>query len=183
MLTDKQFKNNKAMITKNMRKALNEQINAELWSAYLYLSMSMDAEAKALRGIANWFFVQWMEEQDHARIFQNYLNEQGEKVELKAIDRVPLEWKDALEMFRDTLSHEKDVTAMIHNLMKMAMKEDDFETMSRLLWFVDEQVEEERSAEDLVKLLEAAGDDFSIINEIDGRLAGRKYNKASPLKQ
>ena len=98
------------MITKAMQNAINKQINAELWSAYLYLSMSMDAEAKALKGIANWFFVQLREEQDHARILQNYLNSSGAKVILLPIDEVDSEWKNPLEMFKQTLKHEKEVT-------------------------------------------------------------------------
>ena len=85
------------MITKTMQNAINRQINAELWSAYLYLAMSMDAEAKALKGIANWFFVQWLEEQDHARIFQNYMNSSGAKVILHPIDKVDTEWENPLE--------------------------------------------------------------------------------------
>ena len=109
-----------------MQNKINEQINAELWSAYLYLSMAMDAEAKALRGIANWFFVQWLEEQDHARIFQNYMNAQGARVVLKPIPDVQIEWKNVLDMFKDTVKHEEEVTAMIRDLIQLAMDEKDF---------------------------------------------------------
>ncbi len=164
-----------------MHKAINDQINAELWSAYLYLAMAMDAEAKALRGIASWFFVQWLEEQDHARIFENYLNSQGAKVELKPIAEVPQEWKDPLDMFKDTLNHEKEVTRMIHDLVGLAMEERDFATLSRLQWFVDEQVEEEESASEQVSDFERAGKDSAMLFRLNCMLGERKYKKAEPL--
>ena len=90
------------MLSEKLKNAINEQINAELWSAYLYLSMSMDAESKGYKGVANWFFVQWQEEQDHARIFMNYLNSRDAKVELKPIKEVPVAWNSVLEMFQET---------------------------------------------------------------------------------
>lgn len=170
------------MISKNMQNAVNEQINAELWSAYLYLSMAMDAEAKALKGIANWFFVQWQEEQDHARIFQNYLNDRGARVQLRPIAEVQQEWKSPLEMFRDTLEHEKEVTEMIDSLVKLAVEEGDFATLSRLQWFVDEQVEEEDSATQQVADFERAGKDFGAVHALDAKLGERKYEKADALK-
>ena len=169
------------MISNKMHKAINNQINAELWSAYLYLAMAMDAEAKALRGIANWFFVQWLEEQDHARIFENYLNSQGAKVMLKPIAEVPQEWKNPLDMFKDTLDHEKEVTRMIHDLVRLAMEEQDFATLSRLQWFVDEQVEEEENASDQVSDFEKAGKDSAMLFRLDCMLGDRKYKKAGPL--
>ena len=104
------------MLSKRLHDALNAQINAELWSAYLYLSMSMDAENKGLKGVANWFFVQFREEQDHARILMNYINSRDAKVVLKPIEEVRTEWTSPLDMFKDTLEHEKVVTSMINNL-------------------------------------------------------------------
>ncbi len=170
------------MITKTMQNAINKQINAELWSAYLYLSMSMDAEAKTFKGVANWFFVQWLEEQDHARIFQNYMNSSGAKVILLPIDKVDSEWKNPLDMFKQTLKHEKEVTEMINELVRMAMNEGDFATLSRLQWFVDEQVEEEENANDLVDDFSRAGNDFGTILELDSKLAEREYSKPEILK-
>ena len=170
------------MITKTMQNAINKQINAELWSAYLYLAMSMDAEAKAFKGIANWFFVQWLEEQDHARIFQNYMNSIGAKVILQPIDKVESEWDNPLEMFRQTLEHEKEVTEMINSLVRLAMNEGDFATLSHLQWFVDEQVEEEENARDLVDDFSRAGNDFGTILELDSRLGEREHSKPEPLK-
>lgn len=173
---------NTTMISKNIQSALNNQINAELWSAYLYLSMSLDAEAKALKGFANWFFVQWLEEQDHARIFQNYINDRGGKVLLESIDDVMTEWDNPLDMFLDTLEHEKKVTSMINDLVRLANKEQDFATLSLLKWFVDEQVEEEKNASDLIDDLKYAGDNYEVIRAIDKELAERKHSKPDILK-
>lgn len=165
-----------------MQNAINTQINAELWSAYLYLAMSMDAKAKTLKGIANWFYVQWLEEQDHARILQNYMNASGAKVILLPIDKVEDEWDDPLEMFKETLKHEKQVTEMINDLVRLAMNEGDFATLSRLQWFVDEQVEEEDNARKLVDDFARAGKDFGTILELDSRLEEREHSKPEPLK-
>ena len=108
------------MLSKKLHEAMNAQINAELWSAYLYLSMSMDAEAKGLKGVANWFYVQFQEEQDHARIFMNYILSRDAEVKLLPIEEVRTAWTSPLEMFQDTLVHEKEVTAMINNLAAIA---------------------------------------------------------------
>ena len=171
----------KAMITPKMKSAINEQVNAELWSAYLYLAMSLYAEAKALKGVANWFFVQWLEEQDHARIFQKWILAQDEKVELMPIEGVPSEWPSVLDMFRDTLTHEKQVTAMIKNLVKQALSENDFATLSRLQWFVDEQVEEEQAASEMIAKLERA-DTFTDLHSIDKELEARTYKRPDVLR-
>ena len=164
-----------------MQNAINDQINAELWSAYLYLSMAMDAESKMLKGIANWFFIQWLEEQDHARIFQNYLNDHGAKVRLQPIDGVQENWPSPLVMYQDTLEHEKEVTAMIENLVRVAMNEGDFATLSRLQWFVDEQIEEEKNSADIIVLLERADKDMAFLHKIDDTLAQRRYEKPDVL--
>ena len=124
------------MISNKMQNEINRQLNAELWSAYLYLAMAMDAEAKAFKGIANWFFVQWLEEQDHARFFQEYMNAQGAQVVLQAIPEVKTEWKHVLDMFKGTLEHEREVTGMIKDLIQIAIEEGDSATLSRLQWFI-----------------------------------------------
>ena len=134
------------MLSNKLHQAINDQINAELWSAYLYLAMSMDAEAKGLKGVANWFYVQYLEEQDHARIFMNYLNSRDAKVVLQPIAEVPTEWNSVLDMFKQTLEHEKKVTALINNLAFIANEDRDFASINRLVWFIDEQVEEEENA-------------------------------------
>ena len=130
------------MISQNLHNAINAQINAELWSAYLYLSMSLDAETKGYKGVANWFYVQFQEEQAHARIFMNYLNSRDAKVELQPIEAVPTAWNSVLDMFQQTLQHEKKVTSLINNLAFIANEDRDFASINRLVWFIDEQVEE-----------------------------------------
>ncbi|MBR4660277.1 MAG: ferritin [Bacteroidales bacterium] len=169
------------MISKKLHDAINEQINAELWSAYLYLSMSLDAEDKGLKGVANWFFIQFREEQDHARIFMNYLNSQGAKVVLKPIAKVDTKWKTPLDMFKKTLEHEKVVTSLIHNLAVIAHEDMDFASINRLNWFVDEQVEEEENARELIDSFEMAGDNKYGIYQLDKELATRVYKVPSPL--
>ncbi|MBQ1939222.1 MAG: ferritin [Alistipes sp.] len=169
------------MLSQKLHDAINAQINAELWSAYLYLSMSMDAEAKGYKGVANWFFVQWQEEQDHARILMNYLNSRDCKVELKPIDEVQTEWSSVLEMFQETLKHEKVVTSLINNLAAIAAEDRDFASSNMLVWFIDEQIEEEESARDMIFAAEAVEGDKYGMYQLDKELAARTYTQASPL--
>ena len=169
------------MLSKRLHDALNAQINAELWSAYLYLSMSMDAENKGLKGVANWFFVQFREEQDHARILMNYINSRDAKVVLKPIEEVRTEWTSPLDMFKDTLEHEKVVTSMINNLAAIAAEDKDFASSNMLVWFVDEQVEEEQSAADIIGELKMIGEDKLGLYMIDKELGARTYEVAEPL--
>ncbi len=169
------------MLSQKLHAAINEQINAELWSAYLYLSMSMDAEAKGYKGVANWFFVQWQEEQDHARILMNYLNSRDCKVELKPIAEVQTEWPSVLDMFKDTLKHEKVVTGLINNLAAIAAEDRDFASSNMLVWFIDEQIEEEESARDMIFATESVEGDKYGMYQLDKELAARTYTQASPL--
>ena len=169
------------MLSNNLHQAINAQINAELWSAYLYLAMSMDAEAKGLKGVANWFHVQYLEEQDHARIFMNYLNSRDAKVVLQPIAEVPTAWNSVLEMFEQTLAHEKKVTALINNLAFIANEDRDFASINRLVWFIDEQVEEEESAREMIAAVEAVEGNKYGMYMLDKELATRVYNTPSPL--
>ena len=169
------------MLSQKLHAAINEQINAELWSAYLYLSMSMDAEAKGYKGVANWFFVQWQEEQDHARILMNYLNARDCKVELMPIAEVQTEWASVLDMFKETLKHEKVVTSLINNLAAIAAEDRDFASSNMLVWFIDEQIEEEESARDMIFAAEAVEGDKYGMYQLDKELAARTYTQASPL--
>ena len=164
------------MLSKKLHDALNEQINAELWSAYLYLSMSMDAEAKGLKGVANWFYVQFQEEQDHARIFMNYILSRDAEVKLLPIEEVRTAWTSPLEMFQDTLVHEKEVTAMINNLAAIAAEDKDYASSNMLVWFVEEE-----SAREMITACEAVeGNKFGLYM-LDKELAARTYTQASPL--
>ena len=169
------------MISRNLHDAINAQINAEMWSAYLYLAMSLDAEAKGYKGVANWFYVQFQEEQDHARIFMNYLNSRDAKVELLPIDPVPTGWNSVLDMFKQTLEHEKKVTGMINNLAAIANDDRDYASINRLAWFIDEQVEEEESARDMINAFEAVEGNKYGMYMLDKELATRVYAAPSPL--
>ena len=169
------------MLSKKLHDAINEQINAELWSAYLYLAMSLDAEAKGYKGVANWFYVQFQEEQDHARIFMNYLSSRGEKVVLLSIAQVQTEWDSVLDMYKDTLAHEQKVTAMINNIAALAERDRDYATVNRIAWFVDEQVEEEESAREMISTFEAVEGNKYGMYMLDKELAARAYVAPSPL--
>ena len=171
------------MLSQKLHDAINAQINAELWSAYLYLSMSMDAEAKGHKGVANWFYVQFCEEQDHARIFMNYLNSLDAKVTLPPIEEVPTTWNSVLDMYKQTLEHEKKVTALINNLATIANEDKDLASINRLVWFIDEQIEEEESARDMIAAVEAVEGNKYGMYMLNKELAARAYKKASPLAE
>lgn len=132
------------MLNKKVEEALNAQINAEFWSAYLYLSMSAYFEAEGKSGFANWFRVQFKEEQAHAEIFMNFIQSRGGRVILKAIDEVPTSWESPLDVFKETLKHEQKVTSLINELYSIAEEAKDYATRNTLTWFIDEQVEEEK---------------------------------------
>lgn len=169
------------MLSKKLHEALNAQINAELWSAYLYLSMSLDAENKGYKGVANWFYIQFREEQDHARIFMNYLLSRDAEVKLLPIAEVRTSWASPLDMFKDTLEHEKKVTAMIHNLAAIAAEDRDFASSNKLVWFIDEQIEEEENARGMIQSFEAVeGNKFGLYM-LDKELAARAYSVPLPL--
>lgn len=163
------------MLSKKLEAALNAQINAEFWSAYLYLSMAAHFAADGKPGFANWFEIQFKEEQDHAMKFFKYVVDRGGKVELKPINKVALSWKSPLAAFEDTLNHEQKVTAMINNLVSLAKEENDYATESMLKWFVDEQVEEEATAQSYIDALNMIKDNGFGIYTLDKELQGRAY--------
>ena len=169
------------MLSKKLHEALNAQINAEFWSAYLYLSMSMDAASQGLKGISSWFAIQFKEEQDHAQILINYLNSRNSRVVLAPIAKVQTEWATPLAMYEDTLAHEKQVTEMINKLFQLADDEKDIATKNMLVWFVDEQVEEEENAREIIDQLKMVeGNKFGLYM-IDKELGARTYSVAAPL--
>ena len=169
------------MLSKTIEDAINAQVNADLWSAYLYLSMAHNFEADGKSGIANWFKVQFKEEQAHAEIFMNYINQRGGRVWLKPIDAVETEWATPLDAFKATLEHERKVTAMINNLYALAEAEHDYATREMRNWFISEQVEEEESAQQLIDKFTLIGNDGIGIYMLDQELAARVYNVPSPL--
>lgn len=148
------------MIKKEVLEAINKQINAESYSAYLYLSMAAYFEDMGLPGFANWMKVQYQEEAAHALKFFTYLTDRNGKVVLKAIDQVPVDFDGIVDVFEKTLVHENHVTDLINNLMNVAMAASDHASQSFLKWFVDEQVEEEANVQkilDTLKLINGQG--------------------------
>lgn len=155
------------MLTVKMQNTLNDQINAEIWSAYLYLSMSAYFEDKGLPGFANWMRVQADEENMHAMKIFDYINERSGRVILKPIADVQTEWMSTLDAFEDTLKHEQHVTSLINNLMDIAIEEKDHATQSFLKWFIDEQVEEEASVNEILdqlRLVEGTGNGLFMLD-------------------
>ncbi|MBP6230938.1 MAG: ferritin [Paludibacteraceae bacterium] len=169
------------MMSKKMQDAINAHINSELWSAYLYLSMSHNFAAKGNPGFANWFEIQFKEEQDHAMIFSKYVLSRGGRVNLTPIKEVKTEWKSPLEAFEETLKHEKVVTGLINNLYKIAMEENDYATISMLKWFIDEQVEEEENAQELIDSLKMIDNNGFGIYMLDKELSSRAYTAPAQL--
>lgn len=169
------------MISKQLETAINAQINAELWSAYLYLSMSAYCHDKGYAGMANWFAIQFKEEQDHAQIFYNYLISRGGRVLLQPIAAVETEWASPLAAFEATYKHEQHVTSLINNLMQIAVDEKDFASQSRLQWFIDEQVEEEETALEIINKLRILDGNAYGMYMLDQELAARVYTTPSPL--
>ena len=163
------------MITEKMAKALNEQINKELYSAYLYLAMSADAQNKGMPGIANWFNVQTQEELSHAQRIYQYILRQNAVVTLEAVEKPSFEVNSALDMFKASLKHEQFITASIHSLVDIAIEEKDRATEIFLQWFVNEQVEEEENACGIIDQLTLAGSDGSGLFMIDRELAARVF--------
>ena len=161
------------MLSKKLEDAINKQINVELWSAYLYLSMSNHFANKGLPGFANWFEKQFEEEQEHAMKFMNYLVAKGSKVELKPIDKVATSWDSALSAFEDSLAHERVVTANINELVAIAREEKDYATDNVLQWFVSEQVEEEESVQGIIDALNLIGNQGHAIYMLDKELGQR----------
>ena len=131
--------------------------------------------------MANWFAIQFKEEQDHAQIFINYLQSRGGRVLLRAIDAVDTEWASPLAAFEHTLQHEEKVTSLINNLMAIAVEEKDFASQSRLQWFIDEQVEEEENATDIIQKLRMLNGNGYGMYQLDQELAARVYTQAAPL--
>jgi ferritin len=169
------------MLSKTIQDAINAQINAETWSAFLYLSMASYAAANGYPGFANWFEVQYQEELDHAKIFFDYVVQRDGRVLLQPVEAVPSEWKSPLDAFESTLKHEQKVTSLINKLYALAVKEDDFATQSMLKWFIDEQVEEEDNAKTIIDSLRMIGDNGYGLYTLDKDLATRVYTQAAPL--
>jgi len=161
------------MISKKLQDAFNEQIQAEMGSAYLYLSMSAYFHSINMEGMAHWMEVQAKEEQGHAEKFFKHIIDRGGRVELLAIEKPKFEWTSPLDAFNDTYKHEKYITGRINNLVKMANEENDNAAGIFLQWFVTEQVEEEANASKIVAMLERIKDSVNGLFMLDHKLGER----------
>lgn len=170
------------MLDPTMEQALNKQLNAELYSAYLYLSMAAYFYSLNLNGFANWMTVQNQEETLHAMKFYNYINERGGRIKLEQIDTPPTEWSSSLNVFEETLKHEEKVTGLINNLVDLAMAERDHASNAFLQWFITEQVEEEASANDIIQNLKLAGNDPHALFMLDRELGTRVFTPPAAAK-
>jgi len=163
------------MLKKSVQNALNDQINAELYSSYLYLSMSAYCQTKDLAGTASWFRVQAQEELLHAGKFFDYVHDRDGRVHLYQLAGPPTEWKSALEAFQDALAHEQKITARFSKLVDLASKEGDHTTVTFLQWFVNEQIEEEATARQVIGQLRLIGDSGSGLYLLDKELGTRVF--------
>ena len=162
------------MIGKSMQDAMNEQINKEMFSSYLYLSMAAYFEDKNLSGFANWMRIQAEEEREHAMKFYDHILERGGRVYLKAIDAPKTDWNLYLEVAEEVAAHEAKVTASIYELYELALKEKDYPAQIMLQWFITEQVEEEKNAAEIVANLKLIKDGGTAVYVLDRQLGKRK---------
>lgn len=162
------------MLKNTIQDAINEQINKELYSAYLYLAMAAYFDANNLPGFAHWMRAQYREETQHALKFYRYVNERGGRVFVKAIDEPPAEFGSPLKAFEQTLEHEQFVTSLINKLYELALEEKDYATQSLLQWYIDEQVEEEGNASYIVETLKMVGEKGNGLILLDRQLAQRE---------
>jgi ferritin len=162
------------MLSTKLEDAINEQINKELYSGYLYLSMSAYCESESLPGFASWMRAQAQEEVEHAMRLFDYIGARGGRVVLKAIEMPPPVWKSPQEMFEQVLEHEHKVTGMINRLYELAQQENDYATQMELQWFITEQVEEEESAGQVVEQLKRVGDQPMGLLMMDRQLGERQ---------
>ncbi|MGQ9493464.1 MAG: ferritin [Anaerolineae bacterium] len=161
------------MLNKKLQDALNEQIKNELYSGYLYLAMSAYFEANNLPGFAHWMRVQASEEQTHALKFFDFVVDRGGRVELQAIDQPPVEFQSPLAVFEATLAHEQKVTGLIYKLYELAIAENDYPAQVMLQWFINEQVEEEKNAAQIVETLKMIGERGQALVMLDRELGQR----------
>ena len=162
-----------SMIGKAMQDALNAQINKEFFSSYLYLSMAAYFEDKNLTGFAHWMRLQADEEREHAMKFYNFILDRGGRVQLAALDAPETEWKSNLDVAQQVAEHEAKVTASINDLYELALKEKDYPAQAMLQWFITEQVEEEKSATELVAKLRLIEERGTAVLMLDHRLSKR----------
>jgi ferritin len=171
------------MLSKKIEDAINQQINREMYSAYLYMSMSAFAQSKGMKGIATWFMVQYHEEMVHAMKFYEYINDKGGTVKLGMIEQPQGEFKSMLDMMEKTLAHEQFVTKSINDIMDLAIAEKDHATKVLLDWYIKEQVEEEKNATENVQMFKMAGDNPTAMFMLDKELGVRTVTVPTDFSQ
>lgn len=162
------------MLDQDMQDAINTQIRNEYYSSYLYLSMSAYCESRNFPGFASWLRKQSEEELVHAMKLFDYMLDRGGRVVLESIDRPPSEFGTLLEVFEELFEHEREVTGMINSLYDLALSQNDHATAVALHWFIEEQVEEEKSAEEVVEKLKLAADNGAALMILDAELGSRQ---------
>ena len=167
------------MMNAKVRDLLNAQINKEFYSAYLYLEFSNYFEDAGLDGFANWYMVQAQEERDHAMLFFKYLQNESQKVTLEAIDKPDKEFTCHMDVLKAGLAHEEYVTSLINDIYAAAYEARDFRSMQFLDWFVKEQGEEEKNANDLIAKMDLFGDDAKGLYMLNSELGARVYSAPS----
>ena len=167
------------MMNERVHELLNQQINKEFYSAYLYLDFSNYFEERGLDGFANWYMIQAQEERDHAMLFYQFLQNESKKVTLEAIDKPDKEFKCDMDVLRAGLEHEQYVTSLIHDIYAEAYAAKDFRTMQFLDWFVKEQGEEETNANDMITKMELFGSDPKSLYMLNQERAARVYTAPS----
>ena len=167
------------MLNKKVAELINDQINKELYSAYLYLAISNFYDEKGLDGYANWYMIQAQEERDHAMLMLQYLRLNSEKITLLTVDKPDKEFTTLMDPLKAGLIHEQYVTGLINDIYAAAYEIKDFRTMQFLDWFVKEQLEEEKNAEDMITKMELFGSDAKGLYSLDAEYAARVYNAPS----
>lgn len=162
-------------MNKKVAAAITKQINKEYYSAYLYLAMNQYFEDETMAGMANWMYQQFREEQFHAVKMVKYLNSRGVKAELELIEKPKTSWENTLEVFKDTLVHEKDITNSINELTGLAIDEKDFATVNFLQWYINEQIEEEENVTNIIKQVELIGENGYGLLMLDKELGARTF--------
>ena len=161
------------MLSKTVQDALNDQIRHEFASAYLYLAMSAYSDSLNLPGFAHWMRLQYQEELAHAMKLFDFVNDRGGRVILQGIEQPPADFQSPLGLFQQALDHERQVSALINRLYELAVRENDYPTQAHLQWFITEQVEEEKSASQIVEHIKMIGDSSAALLMLDRDLAAR----------
>ena len=170
------------MLNAQLERALNDQLNSELYSAHLYLSMAAYFETETLPGFAHWMKIQHQEETSHALRIFDYINDRDGRAVVNSIAQPPTEFESVQSAMEMTLEHERSVTAMIEDLYRVAQEHKDYATHVLLEWFIEEQVEEEKSALEIVDHLKRVGDDGTGLLILDARLADRTAEAEPPAE-